>query len=1090
MKWLDIFAAWCTTLKDLNENSIDELLKHGQFIAIDQAISIKSTALLQFSASLQRLGAEIDLVQLAQGIQRQHKTLQTPFYLRVEIQEINYNWQKQCRFLFKKRMLLNWRSLLCVDQSRVALEYIGQSWTSMDLLESCNATTKELSIIVFQLLWTFAVLARCETFLQIDNWAHFFSKVYVQRNRTDYFQQSDTDFVFFVREQNLAETYGIYRVPVRQAFVHIFFEPKNKVSFGHQVYKIATQSVPIDNMPCEQKDERYQSLFFANFALQLKKFLFPQDCCSESNTKIFDGLAKIISAEKSVEEFLYGSFANSFFVNLNLQERQSILRVLVSEKTVSVLYLPQKDEKVSLVQQKKFRSDIIGFPNVENNCFLNSVLFMLMFPNDFANSFAETIAVYSDMCEPNPSEVDSVRQLREAISNAEELETMRRILARLFSKILQTAFIASQSGNMQEEKKIQENCSSLLPLLDVWSLASRGQYFAQFVGEYQDLDECLRLLHSLLLFESFCTSTIAITEEFPNLLFENGEKLDIEEMEKLSLDERKNPLCLRVTSCFESPIIRFECSALGSDEKAPIQLQKLCTESQLECSIVPSPLDAASKEIEKQTNVKIPRTTRYNLKKTMRSRGKKMVIFHIFRQNVTFLGDRMIFKVKRNFVLFPENEILMIDGHQMQVQSLALWGSNHYTCLIFCKKTLRWWHVNDMMNAGYRFQDFGSSLSEAIAQLNRLGLLITTINCIAVNESVMEKQLYQQCFVELPKYCFASDTLQGKAILFHKDDKQFLSARSTLLKICEPIFALPDRFLFGYDDPGKDFIFLPSWFNGTPLEKQSPEMCLAVASGFTPITEHSLDLSLNYIKNVETDIAERTSITLQKNIQKAQERAKENLTTISCLVSGAKMTAKQFYSILLALNARACNLNAKKFINATESAGILPRNCTPTFWTMDQSIVDALLNGFESANIEKLMQSKQENQLRNYLALQKLVFPFFVDHSGFVVLVEPQKNQITVFDPFGHQNALILQRVISLLILLEKTTSTGSSATFANCKIMYGTMQPPDHVGCDLIALCVELMRKSADQLQANYDLKKNIRFAATNFSVLGQLKL
>ena len=1023
MKWLDIFTAWCTILDGTDETAIDEVIKHGQFLPEEQAILVQSNSLNDLVGSLVALGAPMTLLQLAKAISREHNLSKKPFFMRVEADPINLAWHRQCEFLFSKRVMFNWRSLLCFKNSRLALEYVGQSWTSMQPLANCNPTDKELSVIVFQLLWTFSVLARCQIFLPITDWCTFFSKVFIQRNRVDYFGgQVSPEVVFFMRGEPLDATVGVYRVPVRNAFVHICYEPKDAIAFGHEQYYIADRLVSAEPF-CYGENYNRKRLFtesdyLAAFALQLRNFLFPQSESSNVLHPIFNGLSNICGSQNSVMEFLNGPLANEFYIDMKAQDRTNILRAFVAERTITVLHLP-RPEVMRPVHQRNFRSDWIGFPNVENNCFLNSVLFMLMCPIRTLNSFAETIETYESMGEPTDEECELIRKIKETVTETKELEKTRRILARLFSLSLKKAFSLSTDGRQNPDVlAIEKYCSNLLPVLDLWSMATRGQYFTQNIGEYQDLDECLRLLYSLLLFESCCTATIAITEEFPNLEYKDGEKLTHEEMEQRSLLEKNNPLCLRVASTLESPIIRFDWSTLGNNQNAAIDLQSVCAASQVEHSIVPAPLSFAKKEIEKKTSTVIPRCTRFNLKRILRSRGCKMAIIHIFRQS--FDNEKMIFTVKRNLVSFPKDETLLINGTLMRIQSLSLWSNSHYTCLFFCNKTMRWWHVNDMLQIGRKFQEFGATLAEAMELVNRFGLVITTVTCVTTLDKKVSCDFEQQCFVELPKLFFSSDTMQSKAILFHKDDRRLLSAGTTMALISTPFFDLPSNFLFGHDDPNDDFIFRDEWFENKPLSSQKDNIVLVLASGLTPVVEHSLALPLDYVSNLESSIAKMTSITVKPAVDKARLRAQTNLDTMKSLELGQQITVKQFANICSALNVSSTSMDVQTFMqNAGENNALF--QCNVSRWIVDVSVGAALFQGADNVAVANLLRRKKDYQMGQYFGLEKIIIPFYSESgSGFVVLVEPQKNLLSLFDPRQLCNTFILQKITSFLVYLGK----------------------------------------------------------------------
>jgi len=703
-----------------------------------------------------------------------------------------------------------------------------------------------------------------------------------------------------------------------------------------------------------------------------------------------------------------------------------------------------------------------------------------MFPKQSNNSFANTVNIYAGMPEPSEQESEAVRSLKAMIADVKELESMRRTLARFFSLSLKKAFLLSNNGLLESQTLIERQCSNLIPLLDLWSMASRGQFFTRVVGEYQDLDECLRLLHSLLLFESCTTSKIAITEEFPNLLYVDAEKLSIEAMEELSLRERNNPLCLRVQSTLESPILRHDWSLVGSDPHAVIDLQQMCSADQFECSIFPSPLNAEQKDSEKKTGVKHQRTTRFNLKRVMRSKDCNMAIIHIFRQSMDFINNRLVYTVKRNRVVFPQNEMLTIDGVCMRIHSLVLWSNSHYMSLVFCERTRRWWHINDMLTAGRRFQDFGPTLADAINFVNNFGMIVTTVACIPTQPRSAARELEQQCFVELPKFCLASDSMHLKAILIHKDQHRLLSARSVLSLISQPTFVLPNRFLFGPDDPNHDFIFRPDWFNGEPLVSQQSGIVLAIASGFSPSIQHVLDVPLDHVVSLEKRISTMTSITIEATMQKIQARAANNIETIRCLQTGQRLNAKQFSNFTQAINARLVDCDAKQFIDSgSEKNAWYTLNAKS--WIIDPVVMTVLMSDTMPLHARNTLganylRRSEDYAVGPYFNLEKIVLPFYVQDRGFVVLVEPAKRQISFFDPFRKIDETSSVWIALFLVHLQRTffkQPTACKEDWAVTHVLVDQSLANFELDLILLHICHEIVLGSESQLFSVFESKE-----------------
>jgi len=902
MKWLDFLASWSTTLSYAAESELDmfEFLEIGQYEAKTDTYIVGHDAIQDCAELLRRYNVAHTLYRILLRIASQHRKLGTSLRLRVcDSSRGGSQWRRLCRTLFQQRWVLNWRAVLDCGPAGFGLQYIGLSDTAcfafgdgyiqrarqqiaaqVESHAGCNADhqqpierlCEQLECAVFQILWTFAVLSRTGLHVahaQVTDAFAMFDDLLIQCGREEHFDSAvASENAFFLRrEQADARIDGVYMVPLSTAFVTFNYEPAETPGFLHRRYfsRGGTATVGDDGttlksffgdpeVECTASlNEVERGTYLCIMAGYLRQYIFADLAHTDNglivDDKIFGRLYASLCAiescqdvaekENAYEAFFDSDLAQFYWRDLVSEDREHIIDSLQKEGALPVLVFPLPDES-SLRQLSIYNEQRCGFANIENNCFLNSVLFALMSSAGEHNTFRKAVQNYNAGADLSEEDFCSVQNIEGYIFDEDERERIRLIIAQLFCTALQTAYDLSECGRcsrlqmQQLDFRIGNYCKNLLPLLDLWSLATRDTYFANEPGEFQDVGECLQLLCELLQFEQCCLSTVAITEEFRDLPYDRVDQDGLlpEHLEEMSMAQQQNPLCLRVRSGFEWPLLRLyiDWTQMMSLSQR-IDLQRLCDEAAIETSVVPAPRTQKQKEHEKVTGETSSVSTRFIVKRHVRSDNSHMFIIHIPRQ-------KDLRSLHTNIVDFPADGAMRVNGHQtMSIESLVLWRHNHYTSLVRDSTDGKWYHIDDMSAPGRRFKQYGDVFGEAVARIDNEGFIVTTIccvrsetnNCIRSDRSANSSlQLHN----EVQKFALENDMLNDKALVMRKDSQLFQSAGAAANVFGDTLVQLPDRFLFGRDDPTKDFYFQAEWYNlQKPFAMQPTQLALVLAAG-------------------------------------------------------------------------------------------------------------------------------------------------------------------------------------------------------------------------------------------------------------------
>ena len=957
MKWLDLLAIWSTSLHGRRNREIDInlFLQVGTYDAQTETFAIAHDKVRQFAMLLQHYGVSDALHKTLLLMAKQHEQERSLLILHVREDCHNSAWRTISQTLFRNRWIINWRTIIDCGDGMFGMQYVGLhsnksflmggnyirrvraaiSVASNNNVEGValvaqnerEIIAKQLSVIVFQLLWTFAVLSQTGLHIKLSNSAaedfDIFDSLLVQEQRSEHFgAHIASENGFFFRSDSIDDvtTDGVYMVPIGSAFVTIQYEPSEQLSFVHRRYWSRNRLVNVSQASsgatlCGKSesnladaDDVRSGSYLSHMAHLLRMYLFathvpPKD--GDCFRPIFDALFEIESAGNceqkktttgnhngnssydaflgssddaflgsSVDAFFDSALAQSYWREFRQSEREQIVETLAREGALPVLYFPRPDAQ-SIVQRCAYRSNWCGFANLDNNCFLNSTLFALMCPMGNKNSFNAAVAHHADAAPLSADDFEFIRSIEGYLIDGDDMERARRLIAKLFCSALRAAYALSNYGAWQPsqvaeaDEKIQKHCANLLPLLDLWSLAQRDVCFAKSAGEFQDVGECLQLLCELLKFEECRVSTVAVTEEFRNVPFVQAEQanLNTDDLERYSLEQSSNPLCLRVQSAKEWPLLRLfvDWSTMPTLDDI-IDLQLLCDRAAYECSLVPAPRTTSQKRREAETGVPSLVATRYIVKRHVRSRQSRMFVVHIPRQ-------KDLHTMHMNRIRFGDGgNRLRIDEQNMIIESLILWRGGHYTSLVHCPVEQKWYHVNDLQLAGQRCEEFGNTFAAAVERLDRERLCITSVCCLRADDVVdansdeprraEEREFDAQLHNELQKLALANDSTKHKALLMRKDRDRFRSALECAQQFDRTVVRLPERFLFGHDNPNTDFHFIDAWYaDESPLPRQSTQLALVLAAGAPLDIDDSQAVSTLFDCNALDSVRERALVT-------------------------------------------------------------------------------------------------------------------------------------------------------------------------------------------------------------------------------------
>jgi hypothetical protein len=1089
MKWLEILATWTSTLqRDSNDVDVlptDDFSKLGTYNADNRVFSIAPENMPSFVTLLTEQARAVPaLSHLLTLLTQQHAQLAAPFCMLATNDVTNNAWTEICAALFRNHWLLHWRATLRTIDGNNGLEYCGLHdseaflFGSEAYIENVRNTIynvedaqaiatvhEELLLIVFQMLWTFASLSRLGLHIQppASDPYGLFTNARVQRGRVEHFgKMTESENAFYVCGNNLETLTGVYLVPVRRAFVTLRYDPVgNAPRFGHLSYEQNGQQISVhalcqlpgvDRRSSVSLKEIERGTYLAHMAGLLRRFIFRKlvkgqerviQPTEPSFQQLYKDLLTIELQSAAYETFFDTSLALTYWRKFNAQQcAQIIARLGGPTSTLTVLYMPQPAAAFPS-PQRVYRQNWCGFDNVDNNCFLNSTLFMLMCPAGAQNSFMAAVRIYAACEEPSKEDYEFARSIKGRIDNPVDVERARQLLAYKFCATLLAAFTLSNLSTWQPAEvravnaEIHKHCELLFPLLDLWSLAHRGYRFARRIGEFQDVGECLQLLGDLLHYENWCVSTVAVTEEFPTLLFAEAEqrKLTVAQLEELSLEQRNNPLCIRVQSSLQAPVIclSVDWSVLPTLADV-VDFQAVCDASANDASYNAEPLTEAQKEQERASGVTILRATRLCFKRHLRSRGTSMVVVYMPRHND--FGA-----VHHNRVVFPASELLSIGGEQMRIVSLTAWSHSHYTSLVYCSDTRRWWHINDMGAPGYRCEDFGGTLAEAVAQIDAFGKIVTTVTCCAVardNETLSRAALERHICREVQKLSMPSDSMLHKAIVLHKDNERFRSANAALLLMESALTILPQRFLFGHDNPNTDFYFRPAWYNAAdaPFPPQPVELAIVLAMGVSPT-------ALSHVSSRQIDeeqhVVAATALFPTAALPAMQERAQHTCRALEQLASPeCSLGVEAVDATLQVFQMQHLRKTPREYIAAGGFKGLWQlqqqqredgASASTGCCALPAQFYSLMRQSFTRVAAYSARGERNHRFVSHLLMAEQILIPIFDNAKCHwsLVCVQPQFREIAYFDSLARDGMEHLTAVAQYMVHLQKADNDNTA---------------------------------------------------------------
>lgn len=1186
-------GAGAATFTTSDSDPLHQFLACGTFDDETQTFSVAHTHLHAFTALLCRNGAPQSLLHMLSQIAREHNRVESPLRLRVCRDALNDAWARICATLFAQRWALNVRSVLRCADTQLGLEYCGRDSEESLLLggayivqlrraiydepntEASKAAFDEFSLVAFQILWTFAALSRLGLHIlpassHIDE---IFDTILIERDRSDHFgRETASENAYFMRDGgSLATADGVFAVPVRRAFATLRYEPDATPRFAHRQY--LRDGRVVDVKETEADTAHYianeQSVrcgtYLALMARLLRRYVFRQTVAGVQREiappdrdflSLFRALHETqFAVNNSVEAFLNSAFAKSFWRVFKPSERSGVIATLGDPNGVltlislpepllgSAVVLPQQasslwtsGDRSNLMQLapplpvRTYRTNWCGFENIENNCFLNSVLFMLMCPTSKNNSFANIVAAGAAQPAPSADDVEFVRNIRGRITASTDTERARRVLARFFAQSLHAAFTLSNRSDWPPQQATQVNaqiyahCKKLLPLLDIWSLAKRNVCLTASVGEFQDLDECLLLLCSLLQFEYCCVSTICVMEEFRSLPFADGDDDDngrrVCDLESRSLSEPSNPLRLQVRSSLEPPLLRLpvdwatrETRGVHStgDTTAAVEFQSLCTTSLQEFSTSPAPTRRAA--------VEHVSATRFYGKRHLWSRGKQLLVVYLPRRN-------SLATVQRQAVQFPPDERLLVGGESMRIASLVLWGNSHYTSLV--RDDNRWWHVNDMAPVGYRCVDCGETLAAALAVLDQRRQFVTAVACVADGGEATTRAseesaatafdapaIERQVCVEIQKLSVLCDTMQSKAVVLHKEaESGFCSVQTALEQFNTSVTALPRRFLFGHDSPGADFHYANAWYTvGHQMPLQKSPFSLISAHGLRPGHGPNSEFCLPDadLEQEEARIAVASTLFCTDMLPSMRRRAEQTCTALAQLrndggrLGNGPVDSATIDVCLDVLQMQHLGHTPRQFIAAGGARNLAldwfdpsgkQQRFNATCWALPATLYTALISatgGGDSGSGSGLIETKhhmlrRKNRRPVFLsAASDIVIPVCsAQRHWTLVHVQPLLRKMSYYDARGGDGA---EQCRILARYLAQSTDGGDAEWIVSRQPLQPQLATSDS-GLLLLHLCRLIYLAQVGELPTSIEaLDETRRYFAENLEHVGLLE-
>jgi len=947
--------------------------------------------------------------------------------------------------------------------------------------------------IAFQLVWSFAALGRCGLLAHVaDSAEHdaMLQDAIIQYGRQDFDVACCDDHAIFVPTPTLhAATTGAFFVPVRTAFVVLCNTPKSLSWFSSQEFhggsgvdggdsvvgggdgdvgggdsgggggenvSVATLYIEPAPMTAAAADPEVSSSdsFLSDMSLRMLEVFFPDAGQVAPNNERYANIHALLvqlvacrepGSSSAAAVFIDSPFAQSFWRPFEESVRADIILRLEGEEAPPVIVFPnpiyQEYQGGLIAPVTKARNAAYarsastiawrGFPNINNNCFLNSVLFMLMCTGSNYNTFVDAVCDYADefgLLGEDQVERDTqlIATIDRKIDDLRERERFRMAIARRFSHTLVTAFSISNGSPIEREElaeaddNIYRLCETLLPLLDMWCKVYSGNYLIAHAGEFQDVSECMQYLCELLCFETHVVSKLTFSEEFRTLPFSKveEEQYGVRELAQRSIAERQNPIGVRTRCSEQWGILAPSIDWTAHTAREPIDLQAALNAANIECSIVPAPLTTAQKAA-------VPKPepcTRMLVTRNVWSSGARMMIICVQRRP----WPGMIY---RNPLQFGAADGCLTIGEQsMRIGALTLWQRGHYTSLVYHSQAIDnnaedsetpmvgWYHYNDIQPAGHRFEFFGVDLEAAVAVIDRRRLLVTSLCCVR-QQCLTDDQVLSHAFsLEIQKRAtVAGNRMDGKIILLRKDEQYpspLLAAERAGTRV-----ELPRNYLYGRDDPNRDFFFDASWYavdgNGEPVpfrSYQNPFSILlgagislpksqrnrAVFSGM-PIYDVLGDSS---VQRMSQDCAQQC-IAAARRIDNVAERLNDTAINLS----------------LATFLMRLCAMNPRQFVDANTSRGVSFDHPTASrTFALDTFFYTLLCRSADA--VRGYTRRKSDGKEVNLLNYERLIIPIHlaeIDHWA-LVCVEPAKRHITYYDSLAYNGRSCCSRILAFLV--------------------------------------------------------------------------